>query len=130
MTAAHSCTGSLCVFSVLGLVRRAMRPPGSLIDAAAVPRAPTGGLRQRIARDGVVTLVLAALVAVATPRSAAAFCLFNCDYTKTKYPIVLAHGAAGFDELFGVYEYWFGIPDALTDGGAKVFVTHVSQFNS
>ena len=37
---------------------------------------------------------------------------------------------AGFDELFGVYEYWFGIPDALRDGGATVFVTEVSQLNS
>jgi triacylglycerol lipase len=51
-------------------------------------------------------------------------------YTKTRYPIVLAHGMAGFDELFGVYEYWFGIPDALRSGGATVFVTQVSAFNS
>jgi len=29
---------------------------------------------------------------------------------------VLAHGLGGFDELFGVYEYWFGIPGALADG--------------
>jgi triacylglycerol lipase len=43
---------------------------------------------------------------------------------------VLEHGLAGFDELFGVYEYWFGIPDALRDGGATVFVTEVSQLNS
>jgi len=75
---------------------------------------------------GVACLALAALAA----RPANAFCLFNCDYTKTKYPIVLAHGLGGFDELFGVYEYWFGIPDALRDGGAKVFVTEVSQLNS
>jgi triacylglycerol lipase len=51
-------------------------------------------------------------------------------YTKTRYPIVLAHGMGGFDELFGVYEYWFGIPAALRNGGAQVFVTVVSQFNS
>ena len=43
---------------------------------------------------------------------------------------MLEHGLAGFDELFGVYEYWFGIPDALRDGGAAVFVTEVSQLNS
>jgi triacylglycerol lipase len=52
------------------------------------------------------------------------------DYTKTKYPIVLAHGLAGFDELFGVLDYWYGIPYALSSGGARVFVTTVSQFNS
>jgi triacylglycerol lipase len=61
---------------------------------------------------------------------AQAFCLFNCTYTQTKYPIVLAHGLGGFDELFGVYEYWYGIPAALRDGGATVFVTEVSQLNS
>jgi triacylglycerol lipase len=68
-----------------------------------------------------------ALVAVASPSSA--WCLWNCNTAKTKYPIVLAHGMAGFDELFGVYEYWYGIPDALEDKGATVFVTSVSQFN-
>ncbi len=52
------------------------------------------------------------------------------DYTKTKYPIVLAHGLGGFDELFGIYDYWYGIPFALTSGGARVFVTEVSQLNS
>src|SRR5262245_33908138 len=52
------------------------------------------------------------------------------DYTKTKYPIVLAHGLGGFDELFGVLDYWYGIPFALTSGGAQVFVTTVSQLNS
>jgi len=63
-------------------------------------------------------------------KSAEAWCWFNCNYTKTKYPIVLAHGAAGFDELFGVLEYWYGIPGKLEDGGATVFVTEVSQLNS
>ena len=66
-----------------------------------------------------VSLVLATVVTAAAPRPSAAFCIFNCDYTKTKYPIVLEHGLGGFDELFGVYEYWFGIPAALRDGGAR-----------
>ncbi|MGH0032779.1 MAG: lipase family alpha/beta hydrolase [Myxococcota bacterium] len=61
---------------------------------------------------------------------AGAWCWWNCNSAKTKYPIVLAHGMAGFDELFGVYEYWYGIPDALEDKGATVFVTEVSQFNT
>lgn len=79
---------------------------------------------------GRVRAALAMLLVATLPAVASAFCLFNCDYTKTKYPIVLAHGLAGFDELFGVFEYWFGIPDALEDGGATVFVTDVSPFNS
>jgi triacylglycerol lipase len=73
---------------------------------------------------------LLGLAAALVPGAARALCLFNCSYTKTKYPIVLAHGAAGFDELFGIYEYWFGIPSALRDGGATVYVTTVSQLNA
>lgn len=71
-----------------------------------------------------------ALAGVIPAAAANAWCLWDCSYAKTKYPIVLAHGMAGFDELFGVYEYWYGIPSALRDKGATVFVTEVSQFNS
>jgi triacylglycerol lipase len=65
----------------------------------------------------------------ATPR-ADALCIFSCNDAKTKYPIVLAHGLLGFDELFGVLEYWYGIPGELRERGATVYVTQVSQFNS
>jgi triacylglycerol lipase len=75
------------------------------------------------------TLALSASLLLGAQR-ASAFCLFSCDYAKTKYPIVLAHGLGGFDELFGVLEYWFGIPDDLRDRGARVYVTEVSQLNS
>jgi triacylglycerol lipase len=37
---------------------------------------------------------------------------------------------AGFDSLFGVLDYWYGLEGALEDGGANVFVTEVSQFNT
>ena len=76
-----------------------------------------------------VTLCLALLGTFPAAR-ADAWCLWDCSYAKTKYPIVLAHGMAGFDALFGVYEYWYGIPDGLRDKGATVFVTEVSQFNA
>ena len=56
---------------------------------------------------------------VGIARPANAWCWWwTCSYTKTKYPIVLAHGAAGFDSLFGVLDYWYGIPSALDDGVA------------
>lgn len=51
-------------------------------------------------------------------------------YTETKYPIVLCHGMSGFDDLFGIYEYFSGIPQALGKDGATVFVTEVPQFNA
>jgi triacylglycerol lipase len=81
------------------------------------------------AMRSVLALCLA-LAGVLPAAAANALCLWDCSYSKTKYPIVLAHGMAGFDELFGVYEYWYGIPGALRDKGATVFVTEVSQFNS
>ncbi len=72
------------------------------------------------------TLIGATLVA----NTANAFCLFNCDYTKTKYPVVLAPGVLGFDKLVGFVDYWYGIPSAMRDGGAKVYTTSASAFNS
>ena len=75
---------------------------------------------------GISLLVLALFV----PRPAAAFCWWHCSYTQTQYPIVLAHGLYGFDSVFGVVDYWYGIPSALRDGGAEVYVTSVSQLNS
>jgi triacylglycerol lipase len=83
-------------------------------------------------RVSTLLLALSLLIAPAllAARPAAAFCLWNCSYTKTKYPIVLAHGLAGFDTLFGVLDYWYGLQGALQSGGATVFVTDVSPFNS
>lgn len=63
-------------------------------------------------------------------QGAKALCLFNCSEAKTRYPIVLAHGLFGFDELFGVVEYWYGIPSELRERGAKVYVTTVTQANT
>jgi triacylglycerol lipase len=81
----------------------------------------------------VHTFVLVTLFAMglAAPASAQWWCWWcPSDYTRTKYPIVLAHGAAGFDELFGVLDYWYGIVDELEDDGATVYVTSVSQLNA
>ncbi|RYZ34351.1 MAG: triacylglycerol lipase, partial [Myxococcaceae bacterium] len=77
-------------------------------------------------RNAVRTLVLtvAVLALWAQPARAAD------TYTQTKYPIVLAHGMAGFDSLFGVLDYFYGIESNLTSGGAKVYITHVPQFNT
>ncbi|NOK18283.1 lipase family alpha/beta hydrolase [Corallococcus carmarthensis] len=77
-------------------------------------------------RNAVRTLVLtvAVLALWAQPARAAD------TYTQTKYPIVLAHGMAGFDSLFGVLDYFYGIESSLKSGGAKVYITHVPQFNT
>ncbi|MGE5651916.1 triacylglycerol lipase [Noviherbaspirillum sp. UKPF54] len=50
-------------------------------------------------------------------------------YTQTRYPIVLVHGLLGFDSI-GPLDYWYGIPSALRDGGAQVYVAQVAAANS
>jgi triacylglycerol lipase len=56
--------------------------------------------------------------------------LTGSDYAKTKYPIVLCHGMAGFDSLFGAVDYFHGIAEDLQERGAEVYVTHVPAFSS
>jgi triacylglycerol lipase len=47
----------------------------------------------------------------------------------TKFPIILAHGMAGFSAI-GPIDYFYGIPGDLTANGARVYVTQVASFNS
>ena len=51
------------------------------------------------------------------------------DSAKTRYPIVLVHGLFGFDSFLGV-DYFYGIPGALRQQGARVFVAQVSAASS
>ncbi len=67
---------------------------------------------------------------VAAPAQAGWFDWWKSDYTKTKYPIVLAHGFMGFDSMLLLIDYWPGVVDELEDDGATVFVTVVSTVNS
>lgn len=50
-------------------------------------------------------------------------------YTQTRHPIVLVHGLFGFDSFLGL-DYFYGIPTALRDDGARVYVAQVSAANS
>jgi triacylglycerol lipase len=50
-------------------------------------------------------------------------------YTQTRYPVVLVHGLLGFDAI-GPLNYWYGLPEALRQGGATVYVTQQSAANS
>lgn len=50
-------------------------------------------------------------------------------YTKTRYPVVFAHGMAGFSKI-GPLDYWYGIPQDLAKNGARTYVTQVSSFQS
>ncbi len=54
-------------------------------------------------------------------------CWSNCSAYKTKYPIVLVHGVAGFNSIFGI-DYFYGIRDALTAKGATVYTPNVTAW--
>jgi triacylglycerol lipase len=49
--------------------------------------------------------------------------------TDLKYPVVMVHGIFGFDDIWGI-DYFYQIPQAMTQEGARVFVASVSPANS
>jgi len=49
---------------------------------------------------------------------------------NTAYPIVLVHGVSGFDKLFGIVEYFQGIPAALRSGNAVVYTPNVTAWDT
>lgn len=53
----------------------------------------------------------------------------TANYAQTRYPIVLAHGLAGFTKV-GPVDYFYGIPQDLTAQGSQVYVTLASSLNS
>jgi len=54
-------------------------------------------------------------------------CWSNCDAYKTQNPIVLVHGVAGFNSIFGI-DYFYGVRDALTAKGATVYTPNVTAW--
>jgi triacylglycerol lipase len=50
-------------------------------------------------------------------------------YTATRYPIVLIHGLFGFKSLISAIDYFPGVPEALEQDGARVFIVAASQAN-
>ncbi|MCX5468364.1 lipase family alpha/beta hydrolase [Acinetobacter nematophilus] len=56
----------------------------------------------------------------------------SSDYAKTQYPIVFAHGMAGFIRVGDVLglDYWYQILPNLARNGANTWATRVSPFNS
>ena len=66
----------------------------------------------------------------------ACFAIPSCDNgsgggpAATINPIVLVHGAFFKDENMLGIDYWWGIPAALEDGGAEVYVTQQRTFGT
>ncbi|HEX4940650.1 MAG TPA: triacylglycerol lipase [Candidatus Kapabacteria bacterium] len=78
----------------------------------------------RISRLWLPGLFLLCNFCVSTTANAA-----TDGYTRTRYPIVLIHGMALFDDMLGV-SGWYSIPRQLRKGGANVFVLQVSALNT
>src|SRR4030095_3835552 len=51
------------------------------------------------------------------------------DPAHAPYPIVLAHGLDGFDNI-GPINYFYGVADALRKDGHQVFTAQVDAYNS
>ncbi len=66
---------------------------------------------------------------VANQAVAACYWWQDCTQYKTKYPIMLVHGVAGFDSLLGV-DYFYRVPQVLSERGATVFIANVSAANT
>src|SRR5262245_18031132 len=72
-----------------------------------MPKLLMSSVRRALVR---LSVALGLVIAVALPaRHADAASTF----TQTRYSIVLAHGLSGFRQLFGVVDYFFGIPSDL-----------------
>jgi len=80
-------------------------------------------------KRGFLLLITSLFTLLLSSPSYAFLNLFKSDYTKTKYPIVFAHGMGGFESL-GPVDYWYQIPNELRKDGAQVYVTQVSPFQS
>lgn len=50
----------------------------------------------------------------------------DAERCKTKYPIFLAHGMGGTDQMLGFFDYWYGIEEALQKEGAVVYTSKVN----
>ncbi|MEW5734361.1 MAG: alpha/beta fold hydrolase [Thermodesulfobacteriota bacterium] len=48
----------------------------------------------------------------------------------TKYPVILAHGMGVSPVILGLINYWWGIPEALDEEGADVYITSVNGMDS
>ncbi len=68
-------------------------------------------------------VVCALLLLIPAMGFAAGNKIIKCD---TKYPVILAHGTGGAAEILGFVDYWWGIPDALENQGAEVYMTTVN----
>lgn len=88
-----------------------------------------GSLTGRVKLKRLLITLMLCMLPLSSYGSTSATGASQKGYTATKYPIVLVHGLFGFDTLAGI-DYFYGIPQALSKSGAKVYVAQISATNS
>lgn len=73
-----------------------------------------------------VTIILTAIFLIPITSFAGG----DTDRCDTRYPIVMAHGMGASAEILGIVDYWWGIPEAMEDEGADVYITSVNGMDS
>lgn len=120
--------------SVANLPPNMIVEPGSTANVATPPAKPVAAVE--VAPDPVASEEplleppdAACVPGVAEGLDAAPGCeLVPLGESKTKYPIVLAHGMGGFAE-FGLLQYWAGVAEALASQGYPAYTAVVDPLN-
>jgi len=71
-----------------------------------------------------IFLFILAVSAVAW--SGSVYAAGSSESCATKYPIILAHRTGGAEKILGIVDYWWGIPEALENEGAVVYIPTVN----
>jgi triacylglycerol lipase len=54
----------------------------------------------------------------------------SSDYAATEHPLVLLPGILGFETMLGIVEYFPGVAEVLSEGGARVYIAYGSKANT
>lgn len=73
---------------------------------------------------------LMAALCLGAPAHALDWSWLDGQYTRTRHPVVLVHGLFGFDSIAGVVDYFHGVREALSAGGARVYTVQLSAADS
>src|SRR5271157_996646 len=80
--------------------------------------------------EGSMKVKLAFIFIIVLAVPIAVFAGGSSSTCATKYPVVLAHGMGAQAKILGFIDYWGDIPGALSDEGARVYVTSVNAMDA
>ncbi len=59
-----------------------------------------------------------------------AFAAGDAGKCQGKYPVVLAHGMGGCEDMLEFFDYWYGVEEALREEGAEVCTVRINCMDS